>query len=70
MNGCVIMKARVLQVCPCYLFVCDVCSGQTVRVNTEEAGCYRVGECLCIYYSGAMTMSIPPQITAERICRD
>lgn len=66
-HDCATMKARVLEVCPCHLMVCDVCSHQTVRVNTEKAGCFSVGDCLCIHYSGAMTMSIPPQITAENI---
>ncbi len=40
---------------------------QTVIVHTPDACRFRVGDCVCIQYSGAMTMSIPPQITATSI---
>lgn len=65
---CVTMKARVTKVCPCYLMVCDVCTGQEVQVNSSCACCYCVGDCVCIHYNGAMTNSLPPQISAESIC--
>ena len=61
----VTMKARILRVCPCELLVCDLCNAQEVLVHTDNACCFRVGQCVCITYSGAMTMSIPPQISAE-----
>ena len=51
------------------LLVCDLCGCQEVLVHTNDACCFRPGECVCIEYSGAMTMSLPPQISAERIRR-
>lgn len=65
----VTMEARVLRVCPCELLVCDLCASQEVLVHTPQACCFRVGEKVCVEYSGAMTMSIPPQISADSICR-
>ena len=46
---------------------CSTC--QQVQVNTANACCYQVGDCLCIHYNGAMTNSIPPQISATCIHR-
>ena len=63
----VTLKAKVLRVCCCHLLVCDLCTHQEIHVHTPKAGCFRVGDHVCIEYSGAMTMSIPPQITADRI---
>lgn len=64
----VTMKARVLRVCCCCeLLVCDLCSCQEFRVHTDKACCFQPGQCVCITYSGAATMSIPPQINAECI---
>jgi len=68
MNEPVSIKACVKQVCPCHLVVCDLCNNQEVLVHTDKACCFRVGDCVCIEYSGAMTMSLPPQITADKIC--
>lgn len=65
----VTMKACILRVCCCDLLVCDLCTSQEVLVHTSQACCFRVGEKVCIEYSGAMTMSIPPQITATCIKR-
>ena len=59
------MKARILRVCPCELLVCDLCGCQEVLVHTDQACCFRVGQCVCITYNGAMTMSLPPQISAD-----
>ncbi len=61
----VTMKARVLRVGCCELLVCDLCGCQEVLVHTDNACCFQVGQCVCITYSGAMTMSIPPQISAD-----
>lgn len=63
------IKACILRVCPCDLLVCDLCTSQEVLVHTPQACCFRVGEKVCIEYSGAMTRSIPPQIGADSICR-
>ena len=63
------LKAKILRVCCCDLRVCDVCTCQEILVHTPRACCFSVGECVCIEYSGAMTMSIPPQITAADIRR-
>lgn len=63
------MKACVLRVCGCGLLVCDLCTSQQVMVHTPEACRFRPGEKVCIAYSGAMTRSIPPQISASGIER-
>ena len=63
------MTARVLEVGSGFLLVCDQSTCQQVQVNTSSACCYRVGQCLSIQYDGAMTASIPPQISATSICR-
>lgn len=49
------------------LLVFDHAMSQNVVVHTSEAWRFRVGNFVCIQYSGAMTMSIPPQITATNI---
>ena len=61
--------ARVLEVRCDSLLVCDCSTCQQVQVNTANACCYQVGDCLCIHYNGAMTNSIPPQISATCIHR-
>lgn len=63
----VTMNARVLRVNCCDLLVCDLCTCQEVLVHTNDACCFRPGQCVRIEYSGAMTMSIPPQINADSI---
>ena len=63
------MTARVLEVRCASLLVCDCATGQQVQVNTADACCYRARECLCIHYDGAMTTSLPPQISASCIHR-
>lgn len=62
-----VMRARILRVSCCELLVCDLCTSQEVLVHTDKACCFCVGQCVCIEYSGAMTMSIPPQIHADCI---
>ena len=52
----VTMNARILRVNCCDLLVCDLCGCQEVLVHT-------------IQYSGAMTMSLPPQISADCVKR-
>ena len=59
------MCATVLRVCPCELCVCDHETCQQVLVHTDNACCFRVGQQVCIEFSGAMTRSDPPQITAD-----
>lgn len=63
------MCATVLEVQQGSLLVCDCCTHQQVQVNTDQACCFSVGDYLCIHYNGAMTMSIPPQISAQCISR-
>ena len=65
----VTLHACVTKVCPCYLMVCDRCNQQEIQVNTSDACCFSVGDCVCIQYNGAMTTSLPPQISADSICR-
>lgn len=66
----VVMYARVLRVRRNNLLVRDRDTGQTVQVNTPTALRWRPGNVIRIEYSGAMTMSIPPQISAQRITLD
>ena len=68
-NTAVTMSARVIQVCNGDLFVRDCANGQTVQVHTPDTRRFRAGEPVCIVYNGAMTMSIPPQISASGIRR-
>ena len=68
-NEPVQLTACIRRVCRCELLVCDLCTSQEVLVHTPEACCFCVGEHICIEYTGAMTMSIPPQINACRITR-
>ena len=67
--GSVSMKARVLQVRDCDLLVFDCCNRQEVLVHTPDACRFQVGDQICIRYSGIMTMSLPPQISATDISR-
>lgn len=68
-NETVTLRACVLRVCCCDLLVCDLCTCQKVLVHTDQACCFRPGQRVCIEYSGVMTNSLPPQITADSICR-
>ncbi len=61
------MQATVLEVRPDHLIVLDHSTVQKVRVNTPDARRFRMGNLVCIRYSGRMTMSLPPQISASRI---
>ena len=63
------MVATVIRVEPGKLFVCDCETHQEVIVHTNLACCFFPGECVCIHFSGAMTLSLPPQITASCIPR-
>lgn len=61
------MHATVLKVQCDSLLVCDHATSQEVLVHTDQARCFCPCDQVCICYSGAMTMSIPPQISAECI---
>lgn len=63
----VIMTATVLEVRHRSLLVRDRRTSQKVLVHTSLARLFRPGNIVRILYSGAMTRSIPPQITAIRI---
>ena len=65
-------QAVVLEVRNGRLLVCDCRTRQTVLVHTQRACCFSRGDCVEIEYSGAMTMSLPPQVSAlciSRVCR-
>ena len=64
-----VMIATVLRVQRGSLLVFDFAGRQQVRVNTNDAFRFRPGDLVRIRYNGAMTMSIPPQISATRITR-
>ncbi|MGI6269464.1 MAG: hypothetical protein ACOYKJ_02835 [Candidatus Howiella sp.] len=51
------------------LLVRNTADLQEVVANTNDTRCFRVGDVVSILYSGAMTMSIPPQISVIRIRR-
>lgn len=51
------------------LLVCDCSTQQKVLVHTDQACCFSCGDRVRIEYSGMMTMSLPPQITALCISR-
>ena len=63
------MCALVIEVREDALLVRDQSTCQEVQVNTSCAHCYSAGDRICIRYSGAMTNSLPPQISADCIRR-
>lgn len=63
------MRATVLKIKNCSLLVRDHSTSQEVVVHIAATCQFRVGDQVCIQYSGAMTMSIPPQISATCITR-
>ena len=63
------MCATVLCVQNGSLLVCVHCTRQQVLVHTAGTSCFRAGDRACIRYNGTMTNSIPPQISAQHICR-
>ena len=64
-----IMHAAVLSAQNCQMTVCDRQTSQEVVVHSPCACHFRAGDQVCITYNGAMTRSIPPQITADCITR-
>lgn len=58
------IRATVLTVDSCQLLVLDHCTSQEVLVHSHMACRFCPGDQVCIHYSGAMTRSLPPQITA------
>ena len=65
------MRATVLEVRDGALLVRDHSTGQEVVCLSPCAACFRTGERICLHFSGAMTASLPPQITAtciQRLC--
>jgi len=63
----VTMRASVLSVQNDRLVVYDHEMSQEVIVHTPQARRFCVGDYILIHYSGAMTASIPPQISATSI---
>ena len=65
------MTGVVLLIGDGYLVLQNDRDGQEVVVNTNRACCFCPGDRVCVCHSGAMTMSIPPQISAISIrkCR-
>lgn len=51
------------------LLVIDSATGNEVFVNFNNAGAFRPGDIVRILYTGTMTLSIPPQITATSVTR-
>ncbi len=63
------MNATVQTVENGQLLVCDMETNQDVVVHTSCAYRFCPGDRVCIEFNGAMTMSIPPQISATCIKR-
>lgn len=61
------MCAVILEIGNRQLLVRDSKTDQEIVVNTRCNCGFRVGDRIIIFHSGAMTMSIPPQISAIRI---
>lgn len=61
------MCAEILEISENSLLVRDSRTRQEFIVNMRCNCNYRTGDRIIIIYSGAMTMSIPPQISAIRI---
>lgn len=61
--------ATVLEVRNSSLLVLDCRTCQQVIVFAQNAWRFSIGDCVRIEYNGVMTLSIPPQISAMRICR-
>ena len=64
-----IMTATVLSTQDGNLLVFDFSNRRQVQVNTNDAFRFCPGDLVRIRYNGAMTMSIPPQISAISIVR-
>lgn len=65
-----VFLAVILEVRSRQLLVCNCSTRQTILVHTDQACCFSQGEQVLIQYSGAMTMSLPPQISAISITRN
>lgn len=61
------MCAVILETGEGRLLVRDARTDQEIQVNTPCSCNFRVGDRVLIVHNGAMTMSIPPQISAVRI---
>lgn len=68
-NMCVTMEGTVLSVDCGDLLVRDCETCQEVTVLTEYACDFSAGDCVRVVYNGAMTRTLPPQITATCIKR-
>ena len=66
---CVTMEGTVLSVDCGDLLVRDCETCQEVTVLTEYACDFSAGDCVRVVYNGAMTRTMPPQITAMCIKR-
>ncbi|WP_186567046.1 hypothetical protein [Lawsonibacter celer] len=62
-----LMQAIVIEVQWGRLLVLDLNTRQNVLVNTSDARWFSPGDMVRIWYNGAMTNSIPPQISALSI---
>ena len=70
MEACIVtMCATVCEVCCDTLLVRDHSTCTEVLVHTSEAHCFCVCDQVRIEYTGIMTLSIPPQISAISITK-
>lgn len=62
------MTGTITEITSCYILINEEMHGE-VRINTK-CGCrFNVGDTIEVTHNGAMTMSIPPQISAIKICK-
>lgn len=63
------LNAMILEINPGRMLVRDLSNNNEVLVHYRNAGRFSRGDCVRITHTGAMTFSIPPQITAISIQR-
>ena len=63
------MKATVIHVRHTGLTVFDHKTRQEVIVHADNTCRFHPGDRICIEYNGIMTLSLPPQISADCIVR-
>lgn len=63
------MTATVIRIESRGLLVRNMANGQEVFVNFSNPGLFRPGDTVRIAYTGTMTFSIPPQISATSVVR-
>ena len=64
-----ILLVSVVSIREDHLLVFDLTQHRQLQVNTRSAARFRAGDLLRIEYSGALTKSVPPQLTPLHIAK-